>query len=65
MMVDTKLKRTKVSDIDSDLIGKHLFVQGWVRTCRSQKGVTFIELNDGSSIKNIQLISNKEILCTK
>ena len=61
MMVDTKLKRTKVSDIDSDLIGKHLFVQGWIRTCRSQKGVTFIELNDGSSIKNIQLISNKEV----
>jgi len=61
MMVDTKLKRTKVSDVDSDLIGKHLFVQGWIRTCRSQKGVTFIELNDGSSIKNIQLISNKEV----
>jgi len=60
MMVDIKLKRTKVSEIDSGLIGKHLFLQGWVRTCRSQKGVTFIELNDGSSIKNIQLISNQE-----
>ncbi|MBM3196121.1 MAG: asparagine--tRNA ligase [Chlamydiae bacterium] len=59
-MVDIKLKRTKVSEIDSGLIGKHLFLQGWVRTCRSQKGVTFIELNDGSSIKNIQLISNQE-----
>jgi asparaginyl-tRNA synthetase len=60
MMVDTKLKRTKVSDIDSGHIGKQLFLQGWIRTCRSQKGVTFIELNDGSTIRNIQLISNQE-----
>jgi asparaginyl-tRNA synthetase len=60
MMVDTKLKRTKIVDIDASLIGRHLFLQGWIRTSRSQKGVVFIELNDGSTIKNIQLISNQE-----
>jgi asparaginyl-tRNA synthetase len=60
MMVDTKLKRTKIIDIDASLIGRHLFLQGWIRTSRSQKGVVFIELNDGSTIKNIQLISNQE-----
>jgi asparaginyl-tRNA synthetase len=59
-MVDTKLKRTKIVDIDASLIGRHLFLQGWIRTSRSQKGVVFIELNDGSTIKNIQLISNQE-----
>jgi len=60
MMVDTKLKRTKIVDIDASLIGRHLFLQGWIRTSRSQKGVVFIELNDGSTIKNIQLLSNQE-----
>ena len=60
MMVDTKLKRTKIVDIDASLIGRHLFLQGWIRTSRSQKGVVFIELNDGSTIKNIQLIYNQE-----
>ncbi|MBM3197022.1 MAG: asparagine--tRNA ligase [Chlamydiae bacterium] len=59
-MVDTKLKRTKIVDIDASLIGRHLFLQGWIRTSRSQKGVVFIELNDGSTIKNIQLLSNQE-----
>jgi asparaginyl-tRNA synthetase len=53
--------RTKVVDIHPQMIGQNLFVQGWVRTCRSQKGVTFIEINDGSTIKNLQIISTQEV----
>ncbi|MFZ4772989.1 MAG: asparagine--tRNA ligase [Chlamydiia bacterium] len=60
MIVNAKLKRTKISDIDSSLIDKPLHLMGWVRTCRCQKGLTFIELNDGSTIKNIQLILDRE-----
>lgn len=29
---------------------------GWVRTRRESKGVTFIEINDGSTIKNLQVV---------
>ncbi|MEZ5025577.1 MAG: asparagine--tRNA ligase [Chitinophagales bacterium] len=37
--------------IDSDVI-----VRGWVRTKRSSKNVTFINLNDGTTIHNIQCV---------
>jgi asparaginyl-tRNA synthetase len=31
-------------------------VKGWVRTHRSSKAVDFIALNDGSTIKNVQVV---------
>ncbi len=37
-------------------IGKEVFLQGWVRTCRDQKSFCFIELNDGSCFGNIQIV---------
>jgi asparaginyl-tRNA synthetase len=33
-------------------------VKGWVRTRRGNKNVTFIALNDGSTIHNIQIVAN-------
>ena len=35
-----------------------ILVQGWVRTRRDSKTFSFIELNDGSSLKNLQVIAN-------
>ena len=35
-----------------------ILVQGWVRTRRDSKAFSFIELNDGSSLKNLQIIAN-------
>src|SRR4030095_3632475 len=32
-------------------------VQGWVRTRRDSKDFSFIELNDGSSLRNLQIIA--------
>ena len=41
-----------------DSIGKHAAVQGWVRTRRDSKGgFSFIELNDGSSFGNLQIVA--------
>jgi asparaginyl-tRNA synthetase len=37
-------------------------VQGWVRTRRDSKDFSFIELNDGSSLRNLQIIAKKEAL---
>jgi len=36
--------------------GIEITLRGWVRSRRDSKGITFIELNDGSRLKNMQLI---------
>lgn len=37
-------------------VGSELIVRGWVRSRRDSKGITFIELNDGSRFKSLQLV---------
>ena len=56
------MKRTRIVDILSDatLVGQQVCVKGWVRTRRGNKQVQFIALNDGSTIKNIQIVVNTE-----
>ena len=34
--------------------------QGWVRSVRRQKGVTFLEVNDGSCVKSLQVVVDAE-----
>ena len=36
-------------------------IQGWVRTKRELKGFSFIEVNDGSTLANLQVVLNLEI----
>lgn len=51
------MKRTKVIEaLQSTGFGKEITVKGWVRSHRSSKAVDFIALNDGSTIKNIQIV---------
>ena len=51
------MSRTKVVDaLRSTDFGKEMTVKGWVRSHRSSKAVDFIALNDGSTIKNIQIV---------
>ena len=51
------MKRTKIVDaIASTDYNSEITVMGWVRTHRSSKAVDFIQLNDGSTIKNIQIV---------
>lgn len=38
-----------------------LVVQGWVRTKRELKGFAFIEVNDGSSLGNLQVVINQDL----
>ena len=52
-----KIKRTKVVDVlQRTDFGAIVNVRGWVRTHRSSKSVDFIALNDGSTIKNVQVV---------
>ncbi|MBQ7452044.1 MAG: asparagine--tRNA ligase, partial [Prevotella sp.] len=51
------MKRTKIVDaLAKTVFGEAIDVKGWVRTHRSSKAVDFIALNDGSTIKNIQIV---------
>ena len=51
------IKRTKVVDVlQRTDFGAVVNVKGWVRTHRSSKSVDFIALNDGSTIKNVQIL---------
>src|SRR6266436_920142 len=40
---------------------QNIFVQGWVRTRRDSKDFSFIELNDGSSLRNLQIIAKSSL----
>ncbi len=51
------MKRIKIVDLfQSDLVGQEVSVKGWVRTRRGNKHVQFVALNDGSTIKNVQVV---------
>ena len=53
------MKRTKVIDaLKSTAYGSDICVKGWVRSKRGSKGIFFIALNDGSTIKNIQIVGD-------
>lgn len=55
------MKRTKVVDaLCCTDFGKDITVKGWVRSHRSSKAVDFIAVNDGSTIKNVQVVINPE-----
>lgn len=41
-----------------ELLGKSVTVKGWIRTVRHQKTFSFIELNDGSCLSNLQIIAD-------
>lgn len=55
-------KRSKVAELlqesSAALIGTEVTVKGWVRTRRGNKNVSFIAINDGSIIHNIQIVAD-------
>jgi asparaginyl-tRNA synthetase len=56
------MKRTKIKDIlIGDKIGSPCNVKGWVRTKRGSKNVSFIALNDGSTIHNVQIVADAQV----
>lgn len=55
------IRRTKISDLlQQDNFGATVSVKGWVRTRRGNKNVSFIALNDGSTINNVQVVAEIE-----
>lgn len=60
--VTQRLARTKIKTLKQhdpqELIDQEVLVKGWVRTVRAQKSFAFIELNDGSTLSNLQVVAN-------
>src|SRR5437588_8253628 len=58
----TQLSPTSVKDVvQSTAPIEAIRVQGWVRTRRDSKDFSFIELNDGSSLRNLQIIARDSL----
>ena len=58
----TQLSPTTVKDASQSTVPTDaIHVQGWVRTRRDSKDFSFIELNDGSSLRNLQIIAKNTL----
>ena len=52
------LKRSKIVDLlASDASKDKVLIKGWVKTRRDAKDFSFVEINDGSCLKNMQVIA--------
>jgi asparaginyl-tRNA synthetase len=55
------MKHTKVKTLlQGESLNETVCVKGWVRTKRGSKNVSFIAINDGSTINNIQAVTESE-----
>ncbi|MDD7437344.1 MAG: asparagine--tRNA ligase [Bacteroidales bacterium] len=55
------MERTKIVDIlIAPKVGSDVNIKGWVRTKRGSKGISFIAVNDGSCIHNLQVVVEHE-----
>ena len=55
-------EKVLLKNLTDDHIDKTVTVQGWVRTRRDSKGgFSFIELNDGSKFKGLQIVANNDL----
>lgn len=57
------MKHTDIKDIfanHASFVGKQVTVCGWVKTSRNSKNVAFVELNDGTCFKNLQVVIDKD-----
>ena len=54
------MKHTDIRDIFGQRpIGERVTVCGWVRTARDSKNMAFLALNDGTTLKHLQIVVNK------
>lgn len=59
--------RVKIKDLKQprtgapSMVGHEVTIKGWVRTVRNQKTFTFVEVNDGSTLSNFQIIMTPDL----
>ncbi len=60
------MKRTKIVKLlKTGRAVDRVLIKGWVRTRRDSKGFSFIEVNDGSCLKNMQVIADQHLSNSK
>ena len=51
-----------IKELDKSKVGESISLAGWLRTKRDSKGgFSFLEINDGSSFKGIQVIADQNL----
>jgi len=56
------MKRTKIIELlQAEAPQETVLLKGWIRTRRDSKDFSFIEVNDGSCLKNIQVIAESAL----
>jgi asparaginyl-tRNA synthetase len=61
-MVEPLIPRVTIAALLKDgAPGTQVQVQGWVRTRRDSKGFSFLELNDGSCLANLQVVLGDDL----
>ena len=59
------MKRTTIKELyktPDSFAGQKITVGGWVRTLRASNVFGFIELNDGSCFKNLQVVFEEQFI---
>ncbi len=57
------MKHIDIVDImKGDYLDQNVTVCGWVRTSRDSKNMAFLELNDGTTLKHLQIVIDKSVM---
>lgn len=54
------MKHIDISKIKDCAVGSTVTVCGWVRTYRESKNMAFMEVNDGTTLKHLQVVIDKD-----
>ena len=54
--MEKEIRRARIKELLNMQPGAEVIIKGWVRTKRGNKNISFIALNDGSTINNIQVV---------
>lgn len=58
----TRIKQLKnPGEAKATLVDTEVTIKGWVRTVRNQKTFAFVEVNDGSTLSNFQVVANPDL----
>jgi asparaginyl-tRNA synthetase len=56
------MQRATVAELrNAEAIGRQVRLEGWIRTRRDSKGFSFLELNDGTTLANLQVIADEKL----
>ena len=56
------MRRSKIRDVLArEAAGGEVLVQGWVKTRRSSKAVSFLQISDGSTLKDLQIVVDQSL----